>query len=671
MGESKLTYLRLTTGLNDVGQLIPRHENPYNFIKDQNKDHYLSLYEYPADLKNHIEEIIDKVTKEGKKYKAPRGVSGIDNVFTNMLVFDFDSEDISVAQEDTKTLCARLEENNFDMSRVRISFSGNKGFSVVIEHDKTLSPDQHKHIARCLAGDLQTWDTKVYNASRVFRLDFTQHQSTGLYKTPISYGQLKSLTPDRIKKLASKKVTPRTKDYTTPLPDEVFKLVPKETETPKVQVDLPEELDFSTKPAFLTAAKFALHKGFIPPGYGNEAMMILASTYKSAGFDAQDALSMLTGVNEKRGVIYGEDKLRSNEEIHDQVIKVVYGPTWRGGTYSPKQNELLAILTEKFQIQNEEKALKKVGDIKDRFKKFITNINKNIIKTGIKSLDQRVMLMTGQLVGVLGAPGSGKTSLVTTIMENISRKGTKVLFESLDMHDNMMLIRILQKVSGVNMDLKIRKCLESDDCYDPNYNMFEDPEVLNSLEEMEKVYKNVDFNFNRGTTVEDIDKHIAEAKKEHGDELKLVIVDYLEKVPSQFSDATASTGFVARALSDLASKHDVCVLLLLQPQKSAGDAAEELLNMRKTKGASVIEQDCRVILTIWRPGFSPESPEDDKYASIAVVKNNMGDVCQIDFTWDGLRGKIGEMSAKDKAELSQLRQKRLEEKQEEKDGDNW
>lgn len=667
--EKKMSYLRLTTGLNDVGTLIPKTENPYNLILDKDKDYYLSLYQYNEEQKKKAEEEIEITTDSGTKYKRNRGVSGINEVATNLLVFDFDSEDdVEIARQDTISLCERLKDNGIDLSKVNISFSGNKGFSVVVSHTEDLSPEQHKKIAVSLAGDLETFDPKVYNASRIFRLDYTKHASTGLYKTPITYSQLKTLNVEKIKKLAQQKRNPQLSKNEITLPETIKNLKKLESKKVEVELKIDSEIDFSQKPTFLSKAKFILHKGHIPKGYGNYGMMILASTYKKAGLDKVDAFNMLLSVNDKRTMIYGEEFRREESDIKTQVIDVVYGPTWNGGTYNEKENELLASINEKYNIAEQNvKKTKKIGDVKERFKKFITNINKNIIKTGIKTFDKNVMLMTGQLVGVLGSPGSGKTSLVTTIIENLSRNGTNVLFESLDMHDNMMMIRMLQKVSGIDMDKKIRKMIKDDPSYDSRYNMFSDFEVQDAFKKMEETYKNVDFCFDRGSSVDIIEQHILETKERVGDNLKLVVVDYLEKVPSEYSDPTASTGLVARKLSDLASKHDVCIMLLLQPQKSAGDASEELLSLRQVKGASVIEQDCRVILSIWRPGFDPEYPEDDNFTSIAVVKNNMGDVCKMDFSWNGLTGKIDELNADQLLELKNLVERRKVEKDEKKE----
>ena len=90
-------YRRLTKGLVDVGTLIPAGSDPYKYITDTKKDWYLSIYKYNEDQKNLAEEIVDATKKIKNKetgkteeitYKRPRGVEGIEDVTTNMLVWN-------------------------------------------------------------------------------------------------------------------------------------------------------------------------------------------------------------------------------------------------------------------------------------------------------------------------------------------------------------------------------------------------------------------------------------------------------------------------------------------------------------------------------------------------------------------------------------------------------
>ena len=261
---------------------------------------------------------------------------------TDKLVWDFDHEkNPTLAKADAITLCDRLIERGLKTSDLKISFSGNKGFSVVVKHGETFTPEKHKAIATGLAGDLETFDTTVYNASRIFRLDYTKHQKTGLYKTPITYGNLKSMSMDKIIELSGQKRTPMVNPHVTKLPESILSIEPQEVSARVVDLDIVADIDFSKKPSILSKAKYVLHQGHIPSGYGNTAFMILAATYKRAGFDAIDTFNMLKGVNDKRAALYGKDKARTDEEINVQVIDVVYSDTWQGGTYSERDNELL------------------------------------------------------------------------------------------------------------------------------------------------------------------------------------------------------------------------------------------------------------------------------------------------------------------------------------------
>lgn len=651
-----MKYYRLSNGLSDVGTLIPETENPYNLITNKDKDWYLSLYKYNEQQKKTAE-----TEQDGS-------IRGITDVTTNKLVFDFDDEtDIELARKDAVKTYERLKEKGIDEDAMHVSFSGGKGFSIIVEHDQELTPDEHKAIAKGIAGDLKTFDTSVYNASRIFRLDYTKHNKTGLYKIPLTVNQFKRLDIETIKKEAKK--NKRQKDFPDKiqLPDLIKELkVVKKAEPKKVEKTT-QDLDFSKKPYYLTDVKYALHKGYIPPGKGNVGMMILASTYKHVGFDKTDAYHMLKGVNEKRSEIYGIE-MRPNEEIWNEVINYVYSPSWKGGTYDG-ETDLIKDTCSTFGI-TEKANVVNIGQVRNRFLDFAENINKNVIKTGIEDLDDAVMITTGMMIGALAAPSAGKTSLATKIVENLSKNDQNVLFLSLDMHDNLLYSRLLQRVSGINIEKKLRSKIESDPNYDPEYSFTTDNELNKAFDRVDDLYKNVDFDFTRGCTIESIEENIRMNKSKHGDNLKMVVVDYLEKVRGPFSDATANSGYVASRLSDLASTYDVALLLLLQPQKSAGDPSEELLSMRKVKGASVIEQDCRVILTLWRPGFNPKDSSRDKFSSIAVVKNNMGPVTQLDFTWDGLKGEFIKLSRSEKDSLEALRKDLQEEKEEKrKNGD--
>lgn len=672
-----MMYRRFTSGLNSVGKLIPETANPYDYVKSNNKDYYLSIYKYNEQQKKDAEIKIDAEKKDkdtGKviKYKRDKGVKTVEDVTTDLLAFDFDDEHHpEKAQKDTIETVKRLIELSFKPEDMLISFSGNKGFSLVLKHDKDITPDEHRQLADAIAGDLQTYDTSLYNASRIFRLDGTKHNKTGLYKTPLHPDDILNMSMDEIKELAKNK-TELIATKTVSLPKSMFQLPSKapqkETKLEIVQSEEEHTLNFKSKPFYLTDVKYALHEGFIPPGKGNTGLTILCATYKHVGFSKKDAYYMLKSVNEKRQEIYGNVST-SKEEIWNQVVEFVYSSRWEGGTFG-KENDLIYETSQKFGITDSSR-LETFDNIVKDFFDFAENINENVIKTGIKSLDDSLLITTGMMVGVLGAPSAGKTSLVTSIVEKSAKEGMKPLFHSLDMTKHLMSMRLLQKETGVSTETRLRKSINGDKTFDPNYNMRKDPQIIDAVENLGKVYRNVNFNFTRGATIESIEEDIKINKVKHGNKFKLVVVDYLEKVRGPYSDSTANSGYVASRLSDLASTYDVAIILLLQPQKSAGDPSQELLSMRKVKGASVIEQDCRVILTMWRPGFDPRGEREDKFASVAIVKNNMGEIRTLDYSWNGLKGELNELTPSEQQQLKDLRASIKEAQEQAKQNGDW
>jgi replicative DNA helicase len=180
--------------------------------------------------------------------------------------------------------------------------------------------------------------------------------------------------------------------------------------------------------------------------------------------------------------------------------------------------------------------------------------------------------------------------------------------------------------------------------------------------DLAKEYSNVSFCFKSGLTVEEIKQNIQDEQEKTGEKIKLVVIDYLECISSGFSDATASGAYITQKLKDLANEMELTVLLLLQPTKVAGDPSDELLSYTKIKGSSVIQQACSVILSMWRPGFSPKAPEDDKFVCFAVLKNRMGSLGHYEFSWNGLTGSITEMDEMEAAELTEIRKRKAAEK---------
>lgn len=617
-----------------------------------------------------------KITEvESKLLEKEFSVAGTTDIKTNKLVFDFDKEgDVDAARKDTIELYSRLMSNGVLPEAIQLSFSGNKGFSVEVETDTYLTRPEFENIVSNLAKDLDTFDPSVKDQQRLFRIPITRNKKTGLYKIPLTVHQLHDLSIEDIKDGASPDLFKENlaffKDVMTSwvpiiLPKNIQELKNKTIEEVTKEVTSETStLDMTRRPPWLSPTKFALQEGFFEKGQRNAALMILAATYKANGFPERVAYGMLKAVADLQAKRTGMDKF-PKDEIWNNIIQIVYGPNWRGGTYSERETELLKETVTKFGINEAgetTRTLTDIGTSLERFIEYAKCFSKNKITLGLPSLDDRVVITTGMAVGILGAPGSSKTSLAINFMKNLSKQNEKVLFECLDMAEPFIIARMLQGYTKYSFQMISEK--------------IENNEIDKNLEEamflLKEEYKNISINYKSGTTIDDIENDIKTHYRTFGVYPRLVVVDYLEKIRGPFSDnPVANIGYIASRLSDLAREYNLCMIMILQPQKSAGDAREPLLSMRKVKGSSVIEQDCRIIMTLWRPGFNPEDNSNDKYTSIAIVKNNLGESCKLDYIWDGVSGKYREMTDDERYKFNEFQEELVKKREDMKEQEPW
>lgn len=648
-------YIRFSTGFNE-NQLLPVNTDFYKLVqKMSKKGYYTSIYNYNS---KHLEE-----------FKKTHSVAGITDVKTNRLVFDFDSAtDIELARKDAVELTKRLIESGVPEDKIRVYFSGNKGFHVDLVTNKELSRQEFVNITFRLAEGLKTFDTRINDEQRIFRLPLTRHPKTGLYKIPIGVSDLVTLNSEEI--MADAKSLDgfegvenqlKDDDYTIEMPEILAEYSTQEYKKVTASTDIETNIDignfdistidFTKCPKWMAPERYALQEGFfygsesVTRGERNTAFMILAATYKNQGFSAEHALGLLETTAEKQARRTAESP-RTSEDLRKEVVNVVYSPTWRGGIYA-RDEELLELTRKRFNIQSEVSHLDLVGidNVGLDFKEFARHIDRNTVKTGLKSLDDRVLITSGMMVSLLAAPGAGKTSFANMFVEYLSGQKENTIYFSLDMYKNLLFSRFLQRHSGYDM----RKILDMFKNDDP------DSVLQDAYARVVESYANVYFNFKSGPTVEEIEREIISYQQEKGQEAKLIVIDYLEKIRGPFSDSTANSAYVASRLADIAKKYHTTVLLLVQPQKAAGDPRDELTSYRKIKGASVIEQDSRVILTLSRPGYDPKNVDMDKFATISVVKNNMGGLCQLDYGWNGVSGQLTELDSGQRRELKELR----------------
>ncbi len=634
-----MEYVRLCKTKKDKGKLIPKddfYKDPYKYINDTSVDWYVSLFYYNEE---HAEQ-----------FKKKKTVSGIKDVTTDKLVFDFDNEtNIDVAYNDALEFANRLIDRNVHPDSVQIYFSGNKGFSVELTSKNKFNPTQMKELASELGKDLSTLDLQIYNASRVMRFPGTKHDVSGLYKTALMDEDLDK-SVDEIKKLAA-----TYRPFTMLNPTDLSPKIEKEEY--RADDSIPElDINFSNKPRGWHDAKYALLNGLIPNGIGHNAFLCLASTMRSLGYPRT--------VTE--GALYGTNRLRvqrgfEEHEVDDiqLILDNVYSEDWNGGTFSIKEPGWLRDYAVKYGFLKDEEPEEDVistADVFNIFKSYAKDFKNNIIPTGIKTLDEQAKFLVGTSNAILASPSVGKSTFAIGILNNTSRQNLSSIFFSYDMYHSLIFTRLIQRHFGLRQD-DIFRMVEDNDI-----------SVNRWLEKLKEEYNKVRFCFKSGQTTGDIERTIIDTQQRTGEKIKLVLIDYNELIISPMSDPTSASAQVAQELRRIANDHAVCVITLLQPAKLYADPSEEFSNYSAAKGSSAIAQSVTLMFGMSRPGWDSRYPENDKFVTIKCLKNRMGGLFALDYKFDGLTGRITEMNEEDEVLLADIRAAKENNK---KDDDGW
>ncbi len=631
-------YKRLCKGLTG-GTLIQADTDPYSYITSDS-DYYLSTYDYTEEQK--------------KEFDVSGSVAGVTDVTATKIWWDFDSEfEPEAARRDAVVLIEKLQMM-VPGDDIVIAFSGNKGFGVEVNLTSILAPKQIKAIAFDMARGLETFDVKMYNASRILRLIGTKHQKTGLYKIPLTYADLVDSTMDDLMARA-KEMPERTEAMRWAAVDLWTDVATIQEPTLPAVADKTfslGDIDFSHKIKGWSNCKWALLNGFqVKQNDRHEKLVAIISQSKALNNTKAQAYYNGKMADEYGVNIYGGTK--STKEDIWSIVESVYSLNWKGGTYSCKDGKspwLTAICqglgTHKCKTQDTEN-LVEVDKVFSEFFTYAKDIDKNTIKTGIPDLDDRMRLVIGQMVGLLGAPSSGKTAMALEILENTSKSNLLSVFYSLDMASSELFQKIAQRVTGYADD-KLFEIFKHDPVKSADIG-----------KQVSAAYANVKFCFDTGVSVEKIETTIDEFESNTNQKVKLLLLDYNELLSSPYSDMTASSGYNAGAIKRLTNSRSLCTISLLQPPKVIGDASDEIVSYRNIKGSSLLEQCFSIIIGIYRPGFSAENDsEDDNYMVMNVLKNRLGKLFNLQFTWNGLRGKIGSIDDEGRRAIKELKERK-------------
>ena len=406
-------YIRLCEGFTKAQMVKSLSEAHKIASKKPNSDWYYSTYYFND--------------KHYEKFKKTKSVKGVRDVTTSALWWDIDCEkDTDKARKTTLTIIHRLLERGFKEDNIQIRFSGNKGYHIWVNTDTEFTPKEVENIAANISGDLDGFDTSMYDATQILRLPLTKNKKSGLFCRPLKLSDLESLTDDEIRDSAKDVSEIDFKDVeayygVAKVPDSIMVLKDQVIETKTVDTELLQfdvkKIDYTKKPSFLNNAEWALQQGYFrgseaaaetgDVGERDNGFLCLAAVYKKKGFDKISTYHLLKGVAELQASRTGEERF-PNEDIWKKV-ETVYDPEWNNGKHRIWLEEKYAAKYN-IPIVNYNTDTKIVG-IKEGFQNFIDyakDIDEYRFEFGIPELDEKMKARTGYLIGMLAPPSIGK-----------------------------------------------------------------------------------------------------------------------------------------------------------------------------------------------------------------------------------------------------------------------
>lgn len=283
------------------------------------------------------------------------------------------------------------------------------------------------------------------------------------------------------------------------------------------------------------------------------------------------------------------------------------------------------------QLYNVSKFQNKTINLFEGSKAIIDNVTKIIesgkrvsgVSTGFADLDNLIGgLRKGELFVLAGRPSTGKTAFALNIALKAAadrKYGGKVLFISIEMPYEQIIMRCISSLSGVPLNLLIHSKISK-----------------NSLKEcMDTMirFRDLPLNIHDSAymTLSGIRSILRQMRRKN--EVDLVIIDYLQLIETGGEESREQEiSKISRNLKLIAKEANIPMIALSQMSRDIEKRKDgsNLPKLSDLRGSGSIEQDADVIGFLHR-----ENPDDRSQVTLLIAKNRNGALGEIRLFYDG------------------------------------
>lgn len=283
-------------------------------------------------------------------------------------------------------------------------------------------------------------------------------------------------------------------------------------------------------------------------------------------------------------------------------------------------------------------SLDMANDWMEYYNKVVANPDFAFCRTGYSSLDR--MLGGGmfrQGMYIIGArPGMGKTTLGINIAENIAKRGSEVLFVSMEMSRTQIMAKRIAITGGVSYTKLMNGSLTEKGLYDA---------VTTASTLSERPFSLVDKS---KMTVVDIGRAARQVK-----DLSAIVVDYLGLVKPEDTKANKpryeEMTDISADLKALAKLLGLPIIVLCQLNRENASTSDKRPQLQHLRDSGAIEQDADGVILLHRPEYYSKDklaedyvPPDVEAIELIVAKNRHGETGIVKLSWRGVTGEIKE-----------------------------
>jgi len=418
---------------------------------------------------------------------------------------------------------------------------------------------------------MTTFDSAVYDKTRLIRVSNSKHRKSGLYKIPISQYDFNNKTVEEISEMAKEQV--EREDELTPCSLEYVSIFLKGLVSNGVANEKKNPL--KTSSGDITDG---ILNGF-REGNRNVGLTSVAGTLHSRGITGDMLYAYVSGINQK-GDPVSEDVLKT---IVDSVERYPVKDQFR----QPDEGDFVTMkqASEKWMYGKQ---------------------HRNNLETGFDNINKICYTFdVGKVLMFAARSSVGKTNLALQVADQLAQSlGGKNLFCTLEMESAAVFYRAAKidssKANGDTDNEQLTEILYNDEALRDRVVARWDNTVMVDKDHL---------------SISQIENYFIKAQALYNDQIKVLFIDYVGLLAD--TDDQKSLSKVAKEFKNLAKRLKTRIVLVAQLSRKGEDGTvEPTINMLRDSGS--LEDAGDIILGMWYD-------KDNQYRiHVKVLKNREG-----------------------------------------------